>query len=55
LLPSCLKLSYVIDLGYKDKTFIHTHQIFLVKTSLRKISGIRPGQQDTICLGFYIG
>jgi hypothetical protein len=40
----------VIDLGYKDKTFIDTHQIFLVKTLLKEFRGPTVDPQDSICL-----
>jgi len=40
----------MFDLGYKDKKFIHTHQIFLVKTLLKEFRVSTVDPQDSICL-----
>ncbi len=40
----------MFDLGYKDKTFIYTHQILIVKTLLKEFWGSTVDPQDTICL-----
>ena len=40
----------MFHLGYKDKTFIHTHQILIVKTLLKEFRGSTVDPQDTICL-----